>query len=225
MPVTYENNEINERKWYQEYAQYNDIPTDQARAYKFLFNEGVKYFKVLIDDIIENNGGVITLPLQVSYIEKYLTGFCFEYRVIEGFDVQSEVEGYWRKNAFDPTRIIIFYKQHGYRQRERYTQVHELMHFIQTLDPMFLNTFDDLIWNSALPPKTIIKLLERLTDRATAMFLMPNDFFQNKYREIQNESQTFGYTEIRELARAFDVSMQSATYRINECLTGQETAI
>lgn len=225
MPAIYENNEINDRKWYREYAQRNNIPVDQARAYKFLFNEGVKYFKYLIDDIIKVNGGIVALPMQNAYIEKYLTGFSFEYRIMEGFDVQSEVEGYWKKNPFDPTHVIIFYKCNGYRQRERYTQIHELLHVVQTLDPMFLNTFDDLIWNSTLPAQTITKLLERLTERATAMFLMPNDFFQEKYIEIRQQADGFGDAQIRELARVFDVSMQSATYRISECFTGQETGL
>jgi hypothetical protein len=206
-------------KWYEQYAQNNGIPFSQARAYQYLFNQGIGHFKGLIDDIIKEAGLSITVPMKTKYIEDYLAGYSFEYIPFTGSDIaDQQVEGYWRMHPTNPNHILIHYKQVGYEQRERYTKVHELLHFMQTLDPMFLNSFDEIIWNSALPPKTIVKLLERLTDRATAMYLMPNDFFKKKYHEIRSQNQSFGSTQLQKLASVFNVSKQSARYRVEECI-------
>jgi Zn-dependent peptidase ImmA (M78 family) len=57
-----------------------------------------------------------------------------------------------------------------------------------------------------------------MTERATAMYLMPNDYFLKKYQEIHARAGVFNDASLRELANYFDVSFQSAKYRLDECL-------
>jgi Zn-dependent peptidase ImmA (M78 family) len=89
---------------------------------------------------------------------------------------------------------------------------------MQTVDLPFSLFLDELILNTTLPPSVIVKLLERVTDRVSAIYLMPNQFFLKKYEEIRTTSSVFGEAQIRQLAAAFDVSVQSARYRLEECL-------
>jgi hypothetical protein len=219
MPATSKKNEISDGYWLRKHAVQNGLPADCVRPYTFLLNEGIGYFKGIVDDIIKNGGGMVTTPMQPQYLEQYFTGYTFEYRTFCNlYEFNRQTEGYWQIDPNDPSHIIIFYNRCATRKRQRYSQVHELMHFAQTVDPQFLDFFDELILNSTLPENVVVKLLERLTDKAAAMYLMPNDFFIKKYEEIKAQSPIFGEAQVRQLATAFDVSVQTATYRLQECL-------
>lgn len=211
-------NIINDGYWLRRHAVQDGLPADCKRPYQILFNQGVGYFKAVVDSIIEKSGGSITLPMQPLYLEHYLSGFTFEYRTFCNlFEFTRETEGFWRIDPERPTHVTIFYNRCASRNRQRYTQVHELLHFVQTVDDKFLTFLDELILNSTLPEGVVVKLLERLTERATAMYLMPNDFFIRKYHEIRVQSGSFGDVQLQQLAKAFDVSVQTAGYRIREC--------
>lgn len=219
MPATSKKNEISDLYWLRKAAVQDGLPADCVRAYKYLFNQGVGHFKTIVNSIITNGGGTVSLPMQPKYLEQYITGYTFEYRAFCNIsETHGKTEGFWRFDEHDPTHVIIFYNRCTSPKRQRYSQVHELMHFLQTVDPPFLDFLDELILNSTLPEAVVVKLLERLTDKAAAMYLMPNDFFRKKYEEIKAQSPVFGEAQVRQLATAFDVSVQTATYRLQECL-------
>lgn len=131
--------------------------------------------------------------MQPESIEKYLSGFTFEYRPFCNlYEYTRQTEGFWRIDPERPAHVIIFYNRCTSPERQRLTKVHELFHFLQTVDQAFLDFLDELILNSSLPEHVVIKILERSTDKATVMFLMPNHFFIKKYEEIEIYSEGFG---------------------------------
>lgn len=219
MPAMSNPNEINNALWLRTSATKNGIPADCVRPYRILFNQGVGHFKTIINDVIEKNGSLIEMPMQESYLENYLSGYTFEYKTFCNlYEVGRQTEGFWRFSDTDPNHIIIHYNRCATSGRQRHSKIHEMMHFVQTVDPAFLYFMDELILNSTLPEFVVVKLLHRLTDRATSMYLMPNDYFRKKYQEIEQTDGVFGDAQLRKLANAFDVSMQSAKYRIQECV-------
>ena len=212
-------NLINNGYWLRTHASIDGVPADCRRIYLELLNKLTRHFKVSIDHIIKSRGGAIPVPMTRESIEKYLTGYTFEYRTFCNLrEFRSGTEGYWRRDPNKQTHIIIYYNRCTLRARQQFSQIHELMHFLQTVDEPFLAFFDELILNTDLPESVIVKLLERATEKAVVMYLMPNDFFIKKYEEIEAEAKKFGKTEVRLLADAFGVSMQSALYRLQECV-------
>jgi hypothetical protein len=210
---------INNGLWLRTHAVKNGIPVDCWRAYQVLLNNGVGHFKTIIDHIIQSGGNTIQVPMQPESIEKYLSGFTFEYRPFCNlYEYTRQTEGFWRIDPERPTHVIIFYNRCTSPERQRFTKVHELFHFLQTVDRAFLDFLDELILNSTLPEHVVIKILERSTDKAAVMFLMPNHFFVKKYEEIEIYSEGFGEAELRKLAAAFQVSIESARYRLQECV-------
>lgn len=210
---------IDDGYWLRTHANSDGIPADCSRAYQILLNSNVKYFKNFIDSVIRNGGNDITVPMQPAFLESYLSGFSFSYHPLCNlYEYSMGTEGFWRFDENDPSRVLIFYNNYASVERQRYTKIHELFHFVQTMDGNFLYFLDNLIENSTLPENVVIKILERTTEKAAAMYLMPNDFFLKKYREIEAVSSTFGTIQIKELATAFGVSVQAATYRIQECV-------
>jgi hypothetical protein len=210
---------ISDVYWLRSHAVKDDIPADCLAAYRRLFNQGVGHFKRIIDSIIASADGAVSVPMQPSHIERYMTGWTFEYRPFSDPKSRSgSLEGFWKFDDERPNHVLIFYNQDAPPQRQRYSQVHELFHFIQAVDLPFLDLLDTLILDTTLPEKVIHKLLERLTERSTAMYLMPNKYFLKKYQEILAESPAFGNEGMHKLAEAFGVSVQAATYRLQECL-------
>ncbi len=212
-------NLISNGYWLRTHATIDGVPADCRLIYLKLLNKLIGHSKESIDHIIQNAGGGITVPMPKELIEKYLTGYTFEYRTFCNiYEFRRGTEGYWKRDPNNPTHIIIYYNRCTLAARQRFSQIHELVHFLQTVDEPFLTFFDELILNSDLPEGVIIKLLERATEKAVVMYLMPNDFFIKKYKEIEAEAKKFGKTEVRLLADAFGVSMQSALYRLQECV-------
>jgi len=56
----------------------------------------------------------------------------------------------------------------------------------QVLDPMFVMAIDDLLNEKILPDYLVKQLLESLANHATAEYLMPKEYFENKFKETQN---------------------------------------
>ena len=211
--------EIPNALWLRYGAGRDGIPADCAQVYRQLFNSGISHLKKTIDSVIKQEGGSITVPMQTTYLERYFSGFTFEYRPFYDLSkLARQVEGEWEHDPQEWSHIIVHYNGFALSGRQRYSKVHELFHFAQSLDTEFLAHFDELILNTTLPAEVVYKLLERITERATAMYLMPNDFFLKKYQEIKNQSGAFGDAQIKQLAQAFDVSAQTARYRLQECL-------
>ena len=210
---------INDALWLRRFAVKDGIPADCVRGYQVLFNQGINHAKTLIDSVIERGGGAIQLPMQPKYLEDYLTGYTFEYRTFCNlYEGDANTEGFWMPDPAEPSNVVIHYNRCATSGRRRYNQTHELVHFAQSIDPKFLEWFDDIITNTTLPEHVVVKLLHRITERTTAMYLMPNDFFYKKYREIQAQAPVFGDAQLRQLAKAFDVSVQAASIRVQEVL-------
>lgn len=211
--------EINDGYWLRQSLQ-NGIPADCIYPYRKLLNSFIEHYKNLIDSIITEAGGKITFPMETALFENYLDGFQFEYRPFSiWLEPNKDKEGYW---AYDPQtneKVIIFYNAAAPEYRQRHTKVHELFHFAQTLDRNILKFIDEIIFETKLPPFVINKLVERSTDKATAMYLMPNRFFKEKYEEIVQvqKNKITKANLLKELARYFNVSVESAGYRLNEC--------
>jgi hypothetical protein len=219
MPVTSKNGiVINDAYWLRRHAVIDGVPADCVRAYRHLLNQCVAYYKKLIDGIIRSQGGSIRIPMQPELLERYLTGFSFEYHplAMSPLDMNHPL-GWWLRDGERSDLIHIFYDRGMSAVRQRYTIIHEMFHFTQTIDPVFLNFLDELIVNTTLPAPVVIKVLERTTEKATAMYLMPNDHFVKKYQEIKISGQFNPQNIARRLATAFDVSVQTATYRLQEC--------
>src|SRR3989339_1445544 len=183
----------------------DSIPADCRGAYYEILNKLVAYFKELVDDIIRENGGTISLPMETDLFKNYLSGYNLIYT---GFYNFWGVDGYFETDPDDNKTINIYYNTTTPLTRQRFTKTHETFHFIESLDDKFLDLFDNLLLNSTLPKGVIIKLMEKATDKATAMYLMPNEYFIKKYREIKNP---------KKLATLFGVSEQTLCYHLKEC--------
>jgi len=199
----------------------NDIPLDCIPAYRALLNSLIGHYKKIIDQIIVEGGGKLSFPMETTLLENYLEGFSFEYHPLPIWleSEQKDIEGFSEYSLVNPDKVVIYYNASAPSCRQRFTKIHELFHFIQSLDVKFLNFFDELILNSTLPPDVVNKIMERGTDKAVAMYLMPNNYFLKKYDEIRKEIgvRKMKYAVLQELARYFDVSKQTARFRLGEC--------
>lgn len=184
----------------------DNIPADCRAVYYRLLNNLVVYNKKLITAIIENSGAEISFPMEIDLIESYLTGFEINYI---GFnDFFGSKSGYLEIDEEDENVVTIFFNTYDSPKRQRYTKIHETLHFCQSLDDSFQYFFDELLTNSTLPLGVVIHLMEKATDKATAMYLMPNNYFNKKWREVGS---------ISVMSEYFQVSEQSVAYRLKEC--------
>jgi len=190
----------------------NTIPIDCVLIYKKLLNQLIGHYKTVINDILLNCTN-LTLPIETNILENYLVGFKFEYQPFVSLNPSKE-------GSFDylqeEGKVIIKYNSFSTINRQRFTKVHEIFHFVQRLDPQFLNFIDDLVLNSNLPPIVITKLIERSADKATSMYLMPENYFYNKYKDLAVRNENFGETSLKELAQTFMVCPKTAFIRLKE---------
>lgn len=211
--------EIKDAYWLRRNAVIDGVPADCMYAYRKLLNSCIGHFKGLIDRVIQSDGGHVEAPMQPEVFERYFTGFTFEHSPITSFPSgKGDIDGWWMLEGERLNHVHIFYNDRKPVVRQRYTIIHELFHFAQTADLAFLDFIDELIENTTLPPSVVVKILERSTEKAAAMYLMPNDFFVKKYHEITNEEPQLNTQEIiRRLAKTFEVSIPSTSYRLQEC--------
>lgn len=218
MPAMSEIRTIHNAHTQQTSASKYGIPDLYAPHYRFLFNQGIEHIQVIIDDVIARHGLNIDVPMQAAHLEQYCSGYTFEYKTFYKIGTSKDSpEGFWQISETDPSHVTIHYNRNAPVGRQRHSQIHEMMHFVQSIDPPFLEFMDDIILNSILPEHLVVKLLHRLTDKAASMYLMPEAYFKEIHHEIYQQDGIFGEPQIRKLARAFDVSVQSATYRLQEC--------
>jgi hypothetical protein len=172
-----------------------------------LLNRATERTSELTDSIIRDSGGKITMPMETIYLENYLSGYNFEYIPFNNVSCGiPQKEGLYRINK---QTIRIFYNTNNCNiKRQRYSKVHELWHVCQLFDLEFREAIDYLMEKTNFPPELIVELIEKSANKATAIYLMPNDYFIRKYNETQN---------IRELSDYFQVSIPSIMYRMKEC--------
>lgn len=156
----------------------------------------------------------ISIPISIDYLTNYLSGFDFKFIPVYEFE-NEKIEGFshWdRKNDI----VNIYYKAKSTYERQRNTKIHEIIHFCQMFEPDFINKLRDIREEKMLPEYLIRKLLERATEKATAMYLMPNYFFEREYSEIIKKRNDL-YEVVDDLSKIFEVSKLATIFRLKEC--------
>lgn len=197
-------------KIHQEIARYKyaDVrfpKTDKATYWKYYFRLEA-YFQELIDDVYQQASDV-SFPITTGPIEEYLSGYNIHYHP---FDNQScgrpELEGFWDSSEESPFDFHVLYNTSNVSvKRQRFTMVHETMHIVQHLDREFCQFIDDFLIYETLPFDMVTKLVERATDKATSMYLVPKEELVLQYRQCGDPNA---------LAEYFQVSYQSIVYRL-----------
>lgn len=185
--------------------KYNDnIPKYCRSEYYRWLHKLVSHQEDLINDILSTGSEPTEFPTDTCLIENYLTGFKFEY--IGFCDETGIKDGWWEIE--NNNLVKIFYNQNAPETRQRFTKIHELIHFLQFLDKTFKDLLDQAVLISSLPSDVIAKLIEKATDKAAAMYLMPCQYVAEKWQKNKNSLL---------LSKYFQVSQQSAEYRLKEC--------
>jgi Zn-dependent peptidase ImmA (M78 family) len=124
-----------------------------------------------------------SLPITPEPFEKYFSGFEFEYLPFDNSAFNDpfngkELHGYYdHKNG----KVRILYAANCPRTRQRFTQVHELIHFYQHLDQDFLADIEAL-----KSPVMQHKLIERIADKTAAYYLVPLPLLRAEAMEKPN---------------------------------------
>jgi hypothetical protein len=194
---------------YEKTIRNNEIPQIyRAKFYGFL-NRLVDYYWGLIKEILLKNNPNPVYPVPLRFIEEYLVGFKFVYI---GFDNIKEgipqIEGFWRFIDKEKGIVGIAYNTNVCPERQKFTIIHELFHFCQYIDPKVQDFLDKIIANSILPNEITAKLLDKSADKATSMYLMPEE-------EVIIKNQEFN--DRKNLAKFFGVSLDCLLYRLKEC--------
>lgn len=180
----------------------------RAKFYGFL-NRLQDYYKGLTREMLAHNKSNPVYPVPLRFIEEYLVGFRFVYI---GFDNIKEgiphIEGFWRFINEKEGIVGIAYNTNVCPERQKFTIIHELFHFCQYIDPKIQDFLDKIIANSILPNEITSKLLDKSADKATSMYLMPEEEVIIKNRELNDK---------KSLAKFFGVSLGCLLYRLKEC--------
>lgn len=164
------------------------------------------YYKELIEDIYHQSNNV-SFPISTKPLEEYLSGFNFHYHPFDKYKYNKpKLEGFWEEDPNDHSQIHILYNTSGASiKRQRFTKIHETIHVFQFYDPEFRQFIDEFIVYETLPFDKVTHLMERVADKATAMFLVPAKELRKQYEQSPNP-----YT----LSNYFQVSHQSIIYRL-----------
>lgn len=198
----------------------------QKQGYHVLLNRLTNYFQKLIDDIFRQYPHQITFPMDTKPMEHFLLGFEIEYCSLEElinspiiphfcnpFDPEGKdpsphyLEGFWFPDE-SMKRVYIFVKTSSNANRQIFTKIHELFHFCQSLDMAFVKLLEKIITESTLPSDLVRRLIERSANKATAMYLIPEEHLRKKYQETKSAG---------ELARFYGVSQKTLEIRLEEC--------
>lgn len=198
----------------------------QKQDYHVLLRKLTNHFQKLINDIFQKYPYEISFPINTKPMEHFLLGFEVEYCPLEEilnsvviphfcnpFDPEGRdpsphyLEGFWFADD-GGKKVYVFVKTESNENRQRFTKIHELFHFCQSLDIAFIKFLEEIISNSTLPPELVRRLIERSANKATAMYLIPEEHLKKKYQETQH---------IEELARFYGVSQDTLKIRLEEC--------
>lgn len=183
------------------------VPAEYQTEFLTLANRLVPYYKNLIDDIITEAGGKIKCPMDTEYITNYLSGYTINYESFYDSAGEKPKDGYFEVADLENGVFTVFYNTYYPPKRQHATKIHETFHIMQLIDLEFRKFVDNLIFETELPSDVIELLLERVSEKATFMYLMPNDYFIKKYQEV---------SDIKILSDYFEVSEESVFYRLKE---------
>lgn len=183
------------------------IPPEYHSQILALLNKLVPHYKNLIADIIKQSGGTIKFPVDTDFMVRYLEGYNIDY--VPFFDDSGEKpeDGHFDIVDIKQGHFAVFYNTYYPPKRQRATKIHETWHIIQLMDMPFRVFIDELVLDTELPPDVIELLLERATEKATFMYLIPNDYLRQKFKETQ---------DIKTLSDYFQASEESLYYAIRE---------
>jgi len=151
------------------------IPLDCLPLYARSLNLMIKQQDKLIDSIFECYPDQLSFPLDLEPFENYFDGFNFTYIELDS-SCPSEIHGLWR---MEDREVTAYYASWHPEVRQRFTIMHELFHFVQSIDPWFLDFVDALIEYSGLPQDVICKLVDRVADKGAVQYLTPNFFISS----------------------------------------------
>jgi hypothetical protein len=183
------------------------IPPQYHDEFLTLLNLLVPFYKNLIKDIIKEAGGTIKPPIDTDYMVKYLEGYTIDYVPFFDNTGQEPEDGKYEIVDWEQKVFVVFYNTYYSLKRQGATKIHETWHIMQLGDLAFRQFFKDLILDTELPPDVIELLLERATEKATFMYLIPNDYLKEKFKETQ---------DIKQLSDYFRASEESLYYSIRE---------
>jgi len=135
-----------------------------------------------------------------------LSGYKIVYQPFKNGDTPN-LEGFRLPDPFDDSKVHIFYNESCTAYRKRYTQIHETLHICQSLDPYFLMYVDWLLENPLFPKHVVEYMLERVTEKTVAMYMMPEKHFRRKY--IENP-------DVVTLSGFFEASAEAVRIRLQE---------
>jgi len=187
------------------------IPPIFRGCYYRLLNRLITIEKDFINGVFADMDWQLQFPIDLKPLENHLTGYQFNvigYCWTPPNGEYTRGKGFWRIDKKNPSIINIYYCQLQFPNQARFTIPHEALHFCQTLQPDFISFFENEVYTSILTPALIIKLLEKITEKTTAMYLLPQEYFKAKWQETRS---------VEELSDYFQVSRQAIDYRLKEC--------
>ena len=184
------------------------VPAQYHGEFLRLLNLFVPYYKDLIATIIKEAGGVVKFPVDTDMMVRYLEGYTIHY--LPFYDNQGEKpeDGHLDVIDLEAGTFAVYYNTYYPPKRQRATRIHETWHIFQLMDGEFCEFVDSLVYNTELPPDVVHLLLERAAEKATFMYLIPNEYLKEKFKEIQ---------DIKKLSDYFQASIESLSYSIQEC--------
>lgn len=164
------------------------------------------HLRAIIDEILPDDE-TLSFPIGTEYLQARLSGFTIDYKPFSKGNAK-DLEGFRLTDPFDESKVTVFYNTESSKYRQRYTQIHETLHICQLYDVALMIKIDELMANPAFPTEVVKHMLERATDKAVAMYMMPERFFKKKY--VENPSVKF-------LSDFFETSIESVKIRQQEC--------
>jgi hypothetical protein len=183
------------------------IPDEYHREFLALLNKLVPYFRGLIEDIIKESGGTLNLPIDTEPMVKYLDGYTIDYVPFYDKSGEKPEDGHLEIVDLEAGVFAVFYNTYYPPKKQHATRIHETWHIFQLIDLEFRSFIDRLVLDTELPPDVIELILERATEKATFMYLIPNDYLKVKFNETQ---------DMKKLSDYFQASEESLYYSIRE---------
>ena len=171
--------------------------------YKFFLHYFTDYHEGTIADILSGAKDELKFPIDYKYLEACFPGYKFKYIGLpKNESIFNGVDGLHRING---DTYYVFYNQELSQEYIRYTKVHELIHFYQLKDRHFIKAMNGLVELCGLHDFVVSDLLEKATDFAAAIYLMPAEQFYKKLIETKN---------IYEVSNYFKVPMEAVMCRL-----------
>lgn len=159
-----------------------DLPPLPRYYYHVCILYFIDYYRKTVDNIFRCVKGTIKLPIEIKHLEEYLTGYKFIYT---GFPKVGKINGY---HCIDGDTVNIFYSKDLNKAQIKFTKVHELFHFHQSIDPQAREIFEDIgkHCEDEHAKNVIGSLNEEVADLAAFIYLMPPEYPDKNSQKARN---------------------------------------